>query len=228
MYHRVAPDRDGPKALDRYRVAPEAFEAQMACLRRRGFWGVGPDQLAAAMASGRPLPGRPVMITFDDGYADFAEHAWPVLRQHDFAATVFVVPAKVGGAADWDERYGSPARLMDWDLIAELAQAGAFIESHGLTHRPFSRLPVREIYREMLASQTKIAAATGRTPIAICYPYGVADRVVERIAEECGLKLGFGVLPEIADLSDDPFRLPRIEVSGFDDLASFRRKLGLG
>jgi peptidoglycan/xylan/chitin deacetylase (PgdA/CDA1 family)/SAM-dependent methyltransferase len=228
MYHRVAPQGDGPAALDRWRVTPEAFEAQMAALRRRGWWGVGPDELAAAMATGKPLPGRPVMITFDDGYEDLAEHAWPVLQKHDFAATVFVVPAKVGGAADWDERYGAPARLMDWERLAALAAEGLNVESHGLTHRPLSRLPVREVYREMVASQAQIEAAVGRAPISVCYPYGAADRVVERIAEECGLKLGFGVMPEIADLSDDPFRLPRIEVSGFDDLASFGRKIGLG
>src|SRR6185312_6890055 len=228
MYHRVAPAGAGPAALERYRVSPEAFEAQMAALRRRGYWGVGPDELAAAMASGKPLPGRPVMITFDDGYADFADHAWPVLRKHDFAATVFVVPAKVGGVADWDERYGPPARLMDWDRIAELAEGGVYVESHGYTHRPMNRLPVEEVYREMLASQARIEAATARAPIGVCYPYGAADRVVERVAEECGLKLGFGVMPEIADLSDDPFSLPRFEVSGFDDLASFGRKLGLG
>jgi peptidoglycan/xylan/chitin deacetylase (PgdA/CDA1 family)/SAM-dependent methyltransferase len=227
MYHRVAPDGDGPAALDRFRVTPEAFEAQMAALRRRGCWGVSPDELAAAMATGKPLPGRPVMITFDDGYEDFAEYAWPVLQKHAFAATVFVVPAKVGGAADWDERYGAASRLMDWERIAELAAAGLHVESHGLTHRPLSRLPVREVYREMLASQAQIEAATGRAPVSVCYPYGAADRVVERVAEECGLKLGFGVMPAIADLSDDPFRLPRIEVSGFDDLASFRTKLGL-
>ena len=227
MYHRVAPDGDGPPALNRWRVPPDAFEAQMACLRRRGYWGVSPDELAAAMASGKPLPGRPVMITFDDGYDDFAEHAWPALQTHGFAATLFAVPAKVGGLADWDERYGAPARLMDWRQIAELAAAGLYVESHGLTHRPLSRLPVREVYREMFASQADIEAATGRAPIGICYPYGAADRVVESIAEECGLKLGFGVTPEVADLSGDPFRLPRIEVSGFDDLASFSRKLGL-
>jgi peptidoglycan/xylan/chitin deacetylase (PgdA/CDA1 family) len=228
MYHRVAPDGDGPPALDRWRVSPDAFEAQIAHLRRRGFWGVGPDDLAAAIASGKPLPGRPVMITFDDGYEDFAEHAWPVLKVHDFAATMFVVPAKAGGAADWDARYGPPARLMDWERIAALAAAGLYVESHGLTHRPLTRLPVADVYRELLASQAQIEAATGRAPIAVCYPYGAADRVVERIAEECGFRLGFGISPEIADLTDDPFRLPRIEVSGFDDLASFGRKLGLG
>ena len=227
MYHRVAPDGDGPPALDRWRVSPGAFEAQMAALRRRGFWGVGPDELAAAMATGKPLPGRPVMITFDDGYEDLAEHAWPVLQKHDFAATVFVVPAKVGGAADWDERYGAPSRLMGWDRLAELAAGGLYVESHGLTHRPLSRLPVREVYREMLASSARIEAAVGRAPVSVCYPYGAADRVVEQIAEDCGLKLGFGVMPAVADLSDDPFRLPRIEVSGYDDLGSFGRKLGL-
>src|SRR3569833_961816 len=98
----------------------------MAALRGRGYWGVGPDVLATAMASGKPLPGRPVMITFDDGYEDLAEHAWPVLRKLGFAATVFVVPAMVGGAADWDEQYGAPAPQKGWQRIAELAAGGLY------------------------------------------------------------------------------------------------------
>lgn len=225
MYHRVAPD--GPAALARYRVTPEAFEAQMRCLRRNGFWGVTPERLLEALTLNRPLPGRPVMITFDDGYADFQEHAWPVLKRHDFAPTLFVVTEKVGGAADWDAEAGDAAPLLDWAQIRELAAEGVHIGSHGSSHRALTSLAVADIYREAIGAKSEILRRTGRAPTAICYPYGAADPIVEQVSEECGYRLGFSVRPGRASLASHPFRLPRVEISGFDDLDAFVRKIGI-
>jgi len=225
MYHRVAPAASGP-TLERYRVAPHTFAEQMAWLRARGYWGVSPEELAEALAANRPLPGRPVMITFDDGYADFAEHAWPVLKKHDMRAVMFVVAGRTGGTADWDAAHGAPAPLLGWSQISAMARDGLVVESHSFSHRPFTRLPVRDVYREILRSRAEIAQHTGREPISVCYPYGAVDPVVERIAEECGCRLGFAVSQAVASLADNPFRLPRLEISIDDDLASFQRKLG--
>lgn len=225
MYHRVSP-APGPAALERYRAEPEIFAEQMSWLRRHGYWGVTPEELADAMAANRPLPGRPVMITFDDGYVDFAEHAWPVLQKHDMRAVMFVVAGKAGGAADWDSDQGEPAPLLPWRQIERLSREGLVVESHSFTHRPLTRLPVAEVYREILETGAAIADRTGRSPVSICYPYGAVDPVVERIAEECGCRLGFATSPAVAALGDNPFRLPRVEVAIHDDLTSFRRKLG--
>jgi peptidoglycan/xylan/chitin deacetylase (PgdA/CDA1 family)/2-polyprenyl-3-methyl-5-hydroxy-6-metoxy-1,4-benzoquinol methylase len=225
MYHRVAPP-DGPRALDRYRIEPQTFEAQIAHLRRRGFRGVTPETLLEALLRNRPFPGKPVMITFDDGYADFARYAWPVLQRHDFTATMFVVAEKVGKTADWDYQYGAPAPLMSWDQLTELSREGLVVESHSMTHRALTSLDVREIYRETLGAASLIKEAIGRAPISICYPFGAHDAVVERAAQECGCKLGFSAGSGLASLANAPLRLPRVEVSGSDDLESFIRKLG--
>lgn len=225
MYHRIA--AEGPSALARYRVSPDAFEAQMSCLRRNGYWGVTPQRLLEALTSNRPLPGRPVMITFDDGYVDFLEHAWPVLKRHDFEPTLFIVPEKVGATADWDSDVAEAAPLLDWPQIRDLAAEGVHIESHGSSHRALTDLAVAEIYREVLGASSEILRRTGRATTAICYPYGSADPIVEQVAEECGYRLGFSVRPGHATLASHPFRLPRVEISGFDDMDAFIRKVGV-
>ena len=116
--------------------------------------------------------------------------------------------------------------MTPWRQIERLSREGLVVESHSFTHRPLTRLPVAEVYREILETGAAIADRTGRSPVSICYPYGAVDPVVERIAEECGCRLGFATSPAVAALGDNPFRLPRVEVAIHDDLTSFRRKLG--
>src|ERR1041385_7528148 len=88
-YHSI--DEAGPAALAPWRLSPALFREQMRFLRERGYRSVSLDEWARAIAEQRRLPGRPVVITFDDGYRDFLENAWPALRELDFRATIFAV-----------------------------------------------------------------------------------------------------------------------------------------
>lgn len=222
-YHRVAPD--GPKRLAPYRVTPDRFAQQIRHLRNEGFRSVEPEELFQALSTNRPLRGRPVMLTFDDGYADFAEHAWPVLKDCGFGAVLFVVPDKVGACADWDARYGDPAPLLDWPGIAALARDGVSIESHSASHRPLPSLETEPLYWEALSSAAAIERVVGRRPMAFSYPFGALDPVVERVVEECGYRLGFTTTPGVCSLGADPLRLSRVEMAEADDAASIGRKL---
>jgi peptidoglycan/xylan/chitin deacetylase (PgdA/CDA1 family) len=212
LYRRVAPTRG--VGLKRFTIRPEAFEEQMAWLRRRGYRSVTPDELAASLAANRPLLGRPVMITFEDAGAGFTDHAWPILQKHDLPPTLFVAPGEIGGA---------PAP--GWTDVAELSARGVAIESHGFSRRALTRLSIRGAYLDLLRSRAAIEAATGRAPIAISYPRGALDALVERIAVECGYRLGFATTPALATLADNPLRLPRLEMANEDDLDAFIRKL---
>jgi peptidoglycan/xylan/chitin deacetylase (PgdA/CDA1 family) len=213
LYRRVAPIEDARP--ERSTISPEAFEEQMAWLRRRGFRSVTAEQLADSLAANEPLLGRPVMITFEDAHAGFVEHAWPILQKHDLPPTLFVAPGEIGDA---------PA--LGWADVAELSASGVAIESHGFSRRALTRPSVRAAYRELLRSRAAIEKAAGRAPISISYPFGALDAVVERIAVECGYRLGFSTTPGLATLADNPLRLPRLEITNQDDLAAFARKLG--
>jgi peptidoglycan/xylan/chitin deacetylase (PgdA/CDA1 family) len=221
-YHRVA--ADGPPELERYRVAPALFEQQMTWLAREGFAGISTYELAKALLTGAPLPKKPVLVTFDDGYVDFATDAWPALRRAGLPATLFVVPTKVGLSADWDADKGEPAPLLGWDEIARLAAEGVDVQSHGFSHRRLTHATVEEVYSEALRSGAAIRRVLGRRPLAFCYPYGARDSCAERIVEACGYRLGFTTTPGVVSLGAAPVRLPRLDISRLD-VAHFGRIL---
>jgi peptidoglycan/xylan/chitin deacetylase (PgdA/CDA1 family) len=218
-YHRIADD--GPPALARYRVGAAAFGAQLSWLRRNGYHAITADELAWFLQHQHPFVGRPVLFTFDDGYQDFADSAWPLLRSHDMRAEVFVVTDLVGGRAEWDRHLGEPAPLMDAKTIAELATQGARFGSHLASHRGADGLSTRELTEELLRSRQCIAQWTGLPACALAAPFGLTDQRLQGLAAECGYRIGFSTESAAASLADSPMRLPRIEVRGDMALEEF-------
>jgi peptidoglycan/xylan/chitin deacetylase (PgdA/CDA1 family) len=218
-YHRIA--EDGPEALAPYRIHPRAFEQQVRWLRRHGYYSVSLAQWAEAMQLWAPLPGRPVLFTFDDGYQDFEEVAWPILDRYGFSALVFIVAGKVGGSADWDADFGQPARLMGWKEIAQLAREGADFGSHSANHRRLDSLAIDEVVGECAISRAMLEEKLNRPISAISYPWGVHNQEVCRSAASCGYTVAVTTRPGHAQLTDDPLALPRIEILGNCSLLNF-------
>ncbi|OFW97660.1 MAG: hypothetical protein A3D94_18080 [Alphaproteobacteria bacterium RIFCSPHIGHO2_12_FULL_66_14] len=219
MYHRIA--ADGPPGLARYRVAPEIFARQMQWLRQHGWHAVTSLDVARHLESGRPFHGRPVMISFDDGYRDFHDAAWPVLQANGFCAEVFVVTGMIGGAADWDADYGAPAPLMDWAEIKSLGSAGVRFGSHMASHSRIASLSIRQIALEAAGSRAALERVLGRECLSVAAPFGEGDERFVRIARACGYKAAFTIEPGVARLGGDPLRLPRLEVPGDWSLDDF-------
>ena len=211
-YHRIA--EDGPPGLARFRVTPRAFVEQMRWLRRHGYHAVTSADIARHLASGQPFSGRPVMLSFDDAYRDFHDAAWPTLRAHDFTAEVMVVTDRVGGTAEWDAHLGAPAALMGWPEIQSLAAAGIHFGSHMASHSHMATLTSRQVALEAAGSRALLERALGRECLSIAAPYGEANDRFVHIAAQCGYRVGLTVEPGPIGLSDNPLRLPRIEVRG--------------
>ncbi len=223
MYHRVAPD--GAPDSSRYRVTPEQFERQLAYLSSSGFHSVTAEHWRQSAELRQPLPGRAVLFTFDDGYRDFAVHAWPLLQRYGFGAHVFLVSERVGGFNQWDAASGERIPLLDWDEIGRLAGQGVEFGSHTATHRLLTSLSPSEVADECLSSRATLQTRLGRTVRTIAYPWGDVDPVVEHLAGAAGYVQGFSCRPGSAPASAPLLALPRIEVTGFDSLESFIRKL---
>ena len=219
MYHRVADS--GPEATARWRVAPDEFERQVAYLAGAGFRTVNLHEWHDAARLRQPLPGRRVMLTFDDAYEDFATSAWPVLDRHGLGALVFSASPHVGGPAAGDSAYGAPARLLDWDTARDLAGRGVEFGSHSATHARLTRLSVDDLAHELLQSRLTIQGELGRRVGAIAYPYGSHDPVVEHLADAAGYVFGFTCVPGPARFGDRPLALPGHEISGSTTFAEF-------
>ena len=223
LYHRVA--SDGPTALARYRVSPAIFRSQMRWLRRSGYHSITSEELAWFLAHKHSFVGRPVAITFDDGYQDFAEAAWPILRRHDFRAEVFVVTDLAGQASTWDGQLGDPAPLMDSRTIAQLASEGASFGSHLASHRGADGLSTRELAEELIRSRAALQRWLGRPIESLAAPFGLTDERLRLLAADCGYRIGYGTHEGAAQLKSDPLDLPRIEVQGDWTLDTFIARL---
>lgn len=223
MYHSVADD--GPAALTRFRLTPALFRSQMAWLRANGFHAIGSEQLEGAIANRQPFVGRPVLITFDDGFQNFADHAWPILRANDLTAEVFLVTDLVGKSAQWDAHSGPPTPLMDAGTVRRLAGEGAFFGSHMATHSAIDGLSSSDLAAELLRSRMFIERWAGRPTTAFAAPFSVTDRRLGRLAKECGYRIGFGGRHGPAYLDCDPIDLPRIEIRGDRSLDDFVAKV---
>jgi len=225
MYHRVADD--GPEALAPYRVSTAAFERQLAYLQRYGYHGLDIDRFHDAWFDKnlRPMPGKPVVLTFDDAYLDFYDNAWPLLKKYGFAATVFVPVDYVGGRAEWDSDEGDPARLMDWEQIAELQSQGVRFGSHGCSHTRLTQLSREEILADAKKSKETLELKLATPITSYCYPYATANAEIQRLIASAGYQSAVCGRGGQAPDRDNPHYVPRVEIFGSDNMDDFIQKL---
>jgi peptidoglycan/xylan/chitin deacetylase (PgdA/CDA1 family) len=181
-----------------------------------------------------------VALTFDDGYENFGTVAAPLLADHGLPVTLFVVTDRAGGTNAWagaDHANGDRVptlALLDWDAIGRLAEGGVALGSHTRTHPRLTGLRGAALAEEVAGSAERIAAMTGRRPVAFAYPYGSFDAAArDAVASAYALACTAELRPLRDD--DDPHLLPRLDVYYFRSpgrleswgTADFRRRLWL-
>jgi peptidoglycan/xylan/chitin deacetylase (PgdA/CDA1 family) len=208
MYHGVA--HAPASAIRALSVSPEAFSDQMRLLDECGFTTLTTARLAAAWRGRVPLPPRPVLITFDDGYQGVHRYALPILREHGFRATVFVTtgwlrgPYEIGGAA--------LDTMLDWDEVRELAAEGAEIGGHSHSHPQLDQLPDGELRCEVERCREIVTEHVGAPPASFAYPYGYSDRRVWQTVRAAGFTQAVAVGNALATAHQSPFSLRRVTV----------------
>jgi peptidoglycan/xylan/chitin deacetylase (PgdA/CDA1 family) len=218
MYHAVSTvPNEATRALS---VAPEAFAEQMALLDDRGFTPVNTAQLADSWRSGNPLPKRPVLVTFDDGYEGVHRHALSVLAKHGFAATLFVSTGWLRGSYDTG---GALDTMLDWDQVRELADADVEIGGHSHTHPQLDQLTDEALWFEVLRCKEIIADELGSRPASFAYPYGYSSRRVRRTVREAGFAQSLAVGNRLANRRQGPYALQRVTVRRSTRIEEFER-----
>jgi peptidoglycan/xylan/chitin deacetylase (PgdA/CDA1 family) len=158
-----------------------------------------------------------VALTFDDGYANFAEVAWPLLRDHGVPATLFVVTDFVGRSRAWNDGpgYGLPRLpLLDWETIGWLAEEGVVVAAHTRTHPDLRRLSAAALADELEGAASRIEQEIGRRPKVFAYPYGHFDAAVVSAARSVyplACTAEFRILRE----EEDTGLIPRLDAHYF-------------
>src|SRR2546425_11821268 len=191
LYHKIDRIPAGARYPRSY-VTPERFDAQLALLRRRGYESVSfADYLAYRRGAAR-LPRRPVIITFDDGYRSNRDVALPLLQQHGFRATIFLVAGRVGGTNAWDpDEIQEP--LLDAAAIRAMQARGIEFGSHSATHARLTALHPAAVLRELRDSRALLGAVLGPPRPVLGDPYGAHNALSRRVAREAGYEAAVAI-----------------------------------
>ena len=218
MYHSIS-----ASAHDRLAVAPERFAAEMQLLAEQRFKVVSLAEACRRLASAQDL-ARTIVLTFDDGHRDFLTTAAPVLRQHGFTATLFVVTGRLGDTTRWSSTDKKSA-LLTRDQLRELRSEGFHLGSHTVTHADLRTLDEATLDRE-LGDSLAVIAGLGETFFPFAYPGGTFTQrerdAVARAGYDCGVIVGgrWGNGPDT-----DRFLLKREPMLASDSLDWFKKRV---
>ncbi len=216
MYHHI---RDSVLPTENsayfYSVKPQKLEQQLAFLKENNYQVLSLGDLYESLESRSPLPPKSVVITFDDGYRDFYTNAFPIVKKFNFRVVSFFVAG-----------YTRMGDYMNWQMLHELHKSGLVdIESHSISHPLLTRLNNADQRREIFESRKILEDNLGKKVYYFAYPYGDYNQEVVNIVKEAGYRLAFSAFAGTTLHSSRELILPRILISGFDTLETFKTKL---
>ena len=213
-YHQIEEKDGNPLTL-----WPDQFEAQMAYLSSEGYTTITIDEMMDAFENGTPLPEKPVIITFDDGYADNYEYAYPILKKYGFKATIFLI-------YDFTNTYPN---YLTWDQIAEMKESGLIrFESHTMTHANLAELTsTDELRHEIADSHELLSEKLGYDMHYIAYPGGRVNEEIEEITRATGYRGAFTVHYGLSTPTEGRYQMDRIPIFGANMHTLTRFKLRL-
>jgi len=201
-YHSISSKKEYP-----YGVSSKAFESHLVHIKN--FYNVVPvDDIVTRIKSGGIFEDVLIALTFDDGFKDNYDIAFPLLAKHNIPATIFISTDIV------QKNYKS---FLSWDNIKEMSKNKLIsFGSHGCTHAALTSLEKNDIEYELIFSKDEIESKIGKKIDLFAYPYGMVNSGIAEMAKESGYRAAFRV-----DLDNkeyrDLFQINRVEIGRIDE-----------
>jgi peptidoglycan/xylan/chitin deacetylase (PgdA/CDA1 family) len=205
MYHYIRDFTDTTDQLGmNLSVSPATFTAQLKAIKQAGYTPITFKDL------GKDLPAKPIILTFDDGYADAYSAAFPILKEQRATAVFYIVSGLMN-----KDRYVTDGQVKEMDT------AGMEIGGHTVSHRNLSAMSESAQRAELHDSKTTLEQLIGKTVDAFCYPAGRYNDTTLALAKEIGYTTATTTMPGIAtgsDIKRTPYELVRIRVTNTTDV----------
>lgn len=206
-YHCVS-DVPAPWIAD-CTVTPADFHRHLDVIAAGGRTVVPVSRLADAAAGRRPLPRNPLVITFDDGFADFADVAVPALADRRLPCTLYAATGSLEGRRPRQTVFPLHP-MVSWSRLPELEEQGVEIGSHSHTHRDLDLADPRVAADEIVRSKELLEDALGHPVTTFAYPYGHFTGRLRRIVAHSGYDSACAVRGRLSRVGDDLFALARL------------------
>jgi peptidoglycan/xylan/chitin deacetylase (PgdA/CDA1 family) len=212
MYHVISSAPDTAQNPELF-VKPRRFRAQVSALAKRGYQAITLEQLYSAWKRGGPIPRKPVVLTFDDGYRGDYTDAMPILAARHWPGVLNLTLTSIESGELTD---GMVERMLD---------AGWELASHTISHLDLTRMEGSDLAHEVGGSR-QLLRKRFHVPVSFfCYPSGRYDDRTIRAVRQAGY-LGATTTDEGLGAPDQMFRLKRIRIDGSDGVPGLERKLG--
>jgi glycosyltransferase involved in cell wall biosynthesis/peptidoglycan/xylan/chitin deacetylase (PgdA/CDA1 family) len=229
-FHRVGPPVAG--ANPELTVTPARFGRHLALLRRLGYTPITPRAWLDWCQSAKSLPRRPLLLTFDDAYADLTRYAFPALADSGYGATLFAPSACLGKENGWDEALHAGShpvthRLLDATALVAFAKRGIEVGAHSRTHARLTALDADELIDQLEGSKQDLERLLDAPVTTFAYPFGAVDGRVREVAATV-FEAAFTIDEGLNTLQTDPLLLRRSVVAPTDTALDVVFRLSLG
>jgi peptidoglycan/xylan/chitin deacetylase (PgdA/CDA1 family) len=221
LFHSVGDDTSGP--LGRYTLSVRHFRDQMLWIADMGYTTLTATEYSSVLARQQLPPEHALVITFDDGLADFVENALPVLSSFGHACTMYV-----NTAAMWKTRRralgGRPT--LSWREVSALPAGGVEVGGHGHEHLQLDLLPSSRVESELRVCKDQLEQATQAEVTSFAYPHGYNRAVTRRLVREAGFSSACAVRNQISHQGDNRWALARVMLTAGRSAAFLERAIG--
>lgn len=227
MYHSISDEAETAHPYYRTSTSPQQFALQMKYLHENGYTTCSLARAIQGLQQQRQPTAKHVVITFDDGFRDFYQHAFPALNEYGFSATVFLPTAFIG---DRPLQFKGKDCLT-WAEVRELNNHGILFGSHTVTHPQLRELSVPAINEEITNSKATIEEKLGAAVDSFAYPYAFPQtdsdftKILRDSLSRAGYQNGVCTIVGRANRNSEPLFLERLPVNSCDDQALLSAKL---
>lgn len=198
VYHTVEPKTDKKEGVmqKHYHILPENFRAQMQYLKDNGYAVIPMKVYLDSITKGTEIPKKSVVLTFDDGWKNQYEYAYPILKEFGYTATFYIISGTVGSKP-----------YMSWDNIKELDKAGMDIQSHTATHANLTKVSEQKVTEELTRSKKTLEEKLGHGISMLAYPYYGNNAVVQKLVAQAGYTSARAGWTKLGNTKDTLFML---------------------
>lgn len=228
MYHSINSHPENVHPYFKTHTSSELFRRHLETIRSEGYTFLNPTDFKISFLSNNSWPKQKyVLLSFDDGFLDFYTEAFPILREFEANAIVYLPTGYIGA----DNIGITGKKHLSWQKVAELAQAGISFGSHSISHAILSKLPSSDLKKEIADSKKEIEDRVGCAVESFSYPYAFPDghpqfiNELRRLLIESGYTWGVSTRIGLTSSSDNRYFIRRLPMNDSDDEALVKAKL---
>ena len=226
MYHKV-----WPGVTDSLTITPEDMRQQWDLLKKEGYYTVSLPEYLDIATGEKSYTGKPLLLTFDDGYLNNQVYVYPLLKEFGWQGTFFIIANTLSGVTATDT--GGPGQLMALEQLKRLDPAIVQLAMHGYAHENMGNATLAETQEALQLSLNAFESSGLAWHRVLAYPYGAMPGKhfpqLKRIMAEMGIKAAFRIGNKVSEVpAPDMYELKRIDIKGTDTVADFKIKIKKG